>query len=191
MSGLLARLPVPPTTAARAPSFVLAAEGDAFRLRTEHADVLLRGTRGLGMLASLLARPDDELDALALDGGTEAVDRGDAGELLDARAISAYRARVVSLRERIEQRESLGDRDGASALREELDAIARELARGTGLGGRARRAGAASERARVNVQRRIRAAIKQIEDVDARVAAHLSRAIRTGASCVYRRTNLS
>lgn len=183
---LLERRLAAPGAPARRPRFELVREGSGVRLRSDRADALLRATRGLEMLAELVAREGEELDALALDGGTEAVDRGDAGELLDAKAIAAYRARVTSLRERIATREELGDRDGALALREELDAIARELARGTGLGGRARRAGVARERARVNVQRRIRAAIEQIERVDAPLAAHLAEAVRTGSTCAYR-----
>lgn len=165
--------------------FSLTGVTDGFRLESPRASAHLRASRGLEMIARLIERPGEEIDALALDGGTEGVDAGDSGELLDARAISAYRARVTSLRERIARREDAGDRDGAEELREELDAIARELARGTGLGGRARRAGAAAERARVNVQRRIRAAIEQIGDVDEELACHLREAIRTGARCAY------
>jgi hypothetical protein len=53
------------------------------------------------------------------------------------------------------------------------------------LGGRARRAGAAAERARVNVQRRIRGAIKRIGESLPELAAYLDRAVRTGTFCSY------
>jgi len=170
----------------RAPSFRISRTDSGFRLESERADASLRPTRGLEMVARLVASPGEGIDALTLDGAAEGADVGDAGELLDARAVVAYRARVNTLRDRIARREEQGDRDGADELREELDAIARELARATGLGGRSRRAGAAAERARVNVQRRIRAALEQIGHVDAVLAAYLSRSIRTGAECSYR-----
>jgi hypothetical protein len=59
------------------------------------------------------------------------------------------------------------------------------LSRGVGLGGRARRAGRAAERARVNVQRRLTEAIRRIEEAHAPLGMHLRKAIRTGAFCSY------
>jgi hypothetical protein len=49
-----------------------------------------------------------------------------------------------------------------------------------------RRSGAASERARVAAQRRLREAIKKIGEVDEQLGAHLAKAIRTGTFCAYR-----
>jgi ABC-type uncharacterized transport system YnjBCD ATPase subunit len=55
-----------------------------------------------------------------------------------------------------------------------------------GMGGRVRRAVAAGERARVSAQRRLRAAIRKIRELDEELGAHLDQAVRTGAFCVYR-----
>jgi hypothetical protein len=55
-----------------------------------------------------------------------------------------------------------------------------------GLGGRDRRAGGASERARVNVTRAIADGIKRIREHSPALARHLNAAIRTGTFCVYR-----
>ena len=55
-----------------------------------------------------------------------------------------------------------------------------------GLGGRERRAGAAAERARVAVQRRVRDAIRRIDEAMPEVGRHLQWAVRTGAFCAYR-----
>jgi hypothetical protein len=55
-----------------------------------------------------------------------------------------------------------------------------------GLGGRARRAGAAAERARSAVQRRIKNAIVRIGEAAPALAPLLTRTIRTGNYCVYR-----
>jgi hypothetical protein len=55
-----------------------------------------------------------------------------------------------------------------------------------GLGGRARRAGSAAERARSAVQRRIKNALGRIEAHAPDLAAHLTRTIKTGNFCAYR-----
>jgi hypothetical protein len=60
-----------------------------------------------------------------------------------------------------------------------------ELERAFGLGGRGRKVGAASERARSNVQRRIAHGLEQIGAVSSRIGEHLTRTIRTGTYCVY------
>ena len=75
--------------------------------------------------------------------------------------------------------------DRAGALREELDFIARELSHGLGLGGRARRAGSAAERARINVTRAVKAAMARLRDADPDLAAHFSATLHTGTVCVY------
>ena len=69
--------------------------------------------------------------------------------------------------------------------REELDVLTTELTRAFGLGGRERRAGKAAERARVNVQRRIKDAIGRIEKLNPAAARHLQWAVKTGMYCSY------
>jgi predicted ATPase len=73
----------------------------------------------------------------------------------------------------------------ASRLRAEKDFLFRELAAATGLGGRPRRLGAESERARLNITRAIRSAIAKIRDRAPDAAAHLDRSIQTGTRCSY------
>ncbi len=111
--------------------------------------------------------------------------RGDAGPALDREAIAAYRTRVADLQTEIDQAEQWGDTNKVGRLQEELEAIARELGRGVGLGGRPRQEKAAVERARVNVRRRIVLAIQQIEPVAPALAAHLAAAVHTGVTCTY------
>ena len=81
--------------------------------------------------------------------------------------------------------EAWNDPARLARARAESDALRTELARAVGLGGRVRRAGAAAERARINVQRRIADAIHRIQERDAALGQHLSRAIRTGAYLSY------
>jgi hypothetical protein len=145
------------------------------------------------MLAELVANPGREFHVLVLSaagvgaGGdaAEVIDRGDAGELLDAEAIAEYRGRVEELDEEIAEAEAWGDAARAARARDEREAIGRELAQGVGLGGRARRAGGAAERARTNVQRRLRGAIKKIGESIPTAGAYLDRTIRTGTYCSY------
>ncbi|MBC8071920.1 MAG: hypothetical protein IAG13_26570, partial [Deltaproteobacteria bacterium] len=58
-------------------------------------------------------------------------------------------------------------------------------ARGVGLGGRLRRAGSSSERARINVQRRLKDVVRRVTSVHAELGRHLERALRTGTYCSY------
>src|SRR5262245_4875507 len=60
-----------------------------------------------------------------------------------------------------------------------------ELARAVGLGGRARRAGAAAERARLNVSRAIAAVLRKLSAEHRGLGEHLAATIRTGAFCSY------
>jgi tetratricopeptide (TPR) repeat protein len=110
---------------------------------------------------------------------------GDAGELLDDAAKTAYRRRIEELREEREDAELVGNEDRAWELQAELDALIGELARGLGLGGRHRRAGSVAERARVNVTRAIRTAIGRIEEVLPELGRHLDRSVQTGYYCRY------
>jgi hypothetical protein len=67
----------------------------------------------------------------------------------------------------------------------ERDALIAELKRATGLGGRPRRSGSQSEKARLNVTRTIRHAITDLAARAPELAAHLDESIVTGVSCCY------
>jgi non-specific serine/threonine protein kinase len=76
-------------------------------------------------------------------------------------------------------------RGRAEQARVELDLRAGQLAAAVGLGGRDRRAADATERARLNVTRAIRGAIRRIRIVHPRVARHLTASVVTGRFCRY------
>jgi hypothetical protein len=71
-------------------------------------------------------------------------------------------------------------------LRQEKRFLETELARGLGLDGEPRRAGSATERARINVQRRLKDAIKRLGEAHAALGTYLGRAVRTGTYCSFR-----
>jgi hypothetical protein len=165
----------------------MTAEGDVWVIAYAGRVVRLRASRGLAMLARLTAEPGRELHVLDLGGGAggPGIDTGDAGPLLDEQARAAYRGRYEDLEDAIADAEAANDPARAEKARAELDMLADELSRGVGLGGRERRAGAAAERARVNVQRRLKDALERIAAADAELGRHLARSVRTGTFCCY------
>jgi tetratricopeptide (TPR) repeat protein len=196
--------PAPAGKGSGGPAATLRLEGEIWTV-TGAETVRLKDRKGLQYLATLLERPDVEVHAIDLvngpvdaaargrsDGGAGAPngelvvsDGGDAGALLDPEAKAAYRERVAELREDLEEAERFHDVERVSRLREELEFVSAELARAVGLGGRDRRASSAAERARVNVTRAIRGAVKAIAEHDGRLGHHLERSVRTGVFCAY------
>jgi tetratricopeptide (TPR) repeat protein len=169
--------------------FRLTAEGEVWVCECENTTFRLRDSRGLQMLARLVAAPGREIHVLDLMGaasGDQPVDAGDCGEALDGQARRDYRQRLESLREQLEEAEGRHDTAGAEAAREEIEQLSAELSRAFGLGGRARRTGSNVERARVNVQRRLKHAVTRIAQESAPAGKHLNWAIRTGSFCSYR-----
>jgi predicted ATPase len=169
--------------------FRLSRDGEVWLCECEGTVFRLRDSRGMQMLAQLVAVPGREIHVLDLMGtatAEESVDSGDCGEMLDERARRDYRGRLESLRAQLEEAESLNDLAGAEAAREEIEHLSAELARAFGLGGRARRAGSNVERARVNVQRRLKHALERIARECPAAGRHLDWAVRTGSFCSYR-----
>ena len=125
--------------------------------------------------------------AVAVGAGIEVRARGegDAGPALDSQAKAAYRVRIAELQEEIDDASSFHDRERAARAREELAFVSRELAGAVGLHGRDRKTGSDAERARVNVTRAIRTALKRVAEHDAALGHRLGAAIRTGTFCVY------
>jgi hypothetical protein len=187
VSPSLDQAPPPPLAAGWRPTFSFIRQGEYWTVATGDELCRLKDSKGVGMLAELCAHPGREFHVLSLSGavGGDEVDGGDAGEVLDAEAVAEYRARLEELDEQLREAQQFGDQLREARARSEREAIAHELARGVGLGGRARRAGSAAERARVNVQRRIRGAIRRIGESLPALGAYLERTVRTGTYCVY------
>jgi hypothetical protein len=176
-----AALPFPAAT-----GFTLIREGEFYTVEHEGRVTRLKNSMGMRLLELLVSSPARERHVLELIGSDGAqVDRGDAGELLDQRAIADYRRRLEDLRETAREAEAFGDLARRAKAEAEIEALGDELARGVGLGGRGRRAGAAAERARINVQRRLRDAIQRIESELPELGRHLAWAVKTGVFCSY------
>jgi hypothetical protein len=160
----------------------------------------MRDAKGLRYLARLIAEPGREfhvLDLVAVEsgwppdvnpsGGATAgfTFLGDAGELLDAQAKAAYRRRLAEIEEDIEEAQSAGDAQRQAQANTEREFLVRELSRAVGLGGKDRRAGSASERARASVTRAVRSAMARIRKQSSPLWEHLNRNIQTGTHCAY------
>jgi hypothetical protein len=165
-------------------SFSLVKNGDVWTVERAEKTFALKNVKGVRILARLLAEPGREFHVLDLD-GVEATPDSDAGEMLDDEARDAYRRRVRELRGELREAEEFNDPGRAERAREELEFIASELSRAVGLHGESRRASDATERSRVNVQRRIKDGISRIRNHDVELARHLDWAVSTGAYCCY------
>lgn len=175
-------------------------EGDFWLVVFAGQTIRLRDLKGLRYLTRLLADPGREFHVLDLV-GHERSGAGDAdsseerglafasdlaaGVLLDAQAKEAYRRRLTEIAEDIEEARAMGDDERAAQAGAERDFLVRELARAVGLGGRDRRLGSASERARASVTRAIRQAMARIHEYHPALGEHLDRSIRTGTYCTY------
>jgi tetratricopeptide (TPR) repeat protein len=187
--------PIGDAAAAQGAPIAFVAEGEYWAITHGGATFRLRDSLGLQYLARLLAEPGRsihvlELSAAQADPELPALDRGDAGELLDETAVARYRARLHDLQQELHEAEGFGDTARAERMREEIEFLGAELSRAVGLGGRRRRAGGSTERARSAVQRRIRNAFERIRQSSPALADQLERAVKTGTFCVFRPEDL-
>lgn len=160
-------------------------EGDVWAIRFAGRVVRVRSTKGLEILARLVEQPGRELHVLELGASGVPVVESSGLEAIDDRARAAYRRRAARLREELAEADAWNDLGRADRARAELEALEAELAGALGLGGRRRQTGRSAERARSNVQKRIRVAQKKIAEHDAALADHLERNVRTGVFCRY------
>ncbi len=175
--------------------------GDFWTIAFEGESLTMRDAKGLNYIARLLADPGRELHVFDLIGGGNGAlpagataksaeapvgDLGSAGELLDPQARAEYRARLDELKSELDDAEGANDVGRAARLREEMEFLSQELSAAFGLGGRARKASDATERARKAVSGRINESVARIRKEHAALGAHLTNAIRLGTFCEYR-----
>jgi hypothetical protein len=148
----------------------LSRQHDVWLLEYDGRSVCLQDSKGLRHLATLLASPGTPIAAVALAaaGGASPAD------------LDAQRARVAELREELAEARTFNDPERAARAGAQLEALAGELAAA------GEREGAPGERARVNVTRAIRAALRRIAEHEPELGHRLRRTIRTGRSCAYR-----
>lgn len=163
-------------------------EGEMWRLRAGGRQSLLRHSKGLGDLARLVGRRDEDVHVLDLL-GVDFDERRDAGrgELThDRRSLLDARRRLDALDADLADAEARADLGRKTTLATERQALLDALAADLGLGGKARRLNDPIERARKAVHARLRDAIRRIKLADPELGDHLERSIHTGARCAYR-----
>ena len=164
----------------------LVRRGEVWTLSFEDAQALLKHSKGLADLATLLANPGAEIAAATLMHGAEpAAAPVGSDDMLDDRARSEFRARVQAIEEGLEEARSFNDLGRIERLERERDAILAELRVATGLGGRSRKLKDPSERARKAVSARIRESIQRIAEAHPAAGEHFADAVRTGTFCCY------
>jgi len=148
----------------------------------------LPDAKGLRDLARIIGAHGTEVhvrDLVDPDAAPVIVGTG-ADPVLDERAKAGYRRRLDELAGQIDEARELGHTLRADRLTDERAALIRELAAATGFGGRDRRLGDETERARKTVGARLRDSLRRIDRVHPELAAHLREAVRMGTTCSYR-----
>lgn len=150
----------------------------------------LREMKGFYYLRALLREPDVEITAIALSDWTAghagaSLADGSADELIDRRALTAYRARLAEIDEELDEAHEWADDGRLARIRAEREALLDEIRSATGLGGRRRRTSSTGERARVAVRKAVAAAIERIADHDPPTGRLLRDCIETGTVCRY------
>ncbi len=175
-------------------------QGDYWTIRYQGQVAILKSTRGLRYLADLLRDPGrefhvTELLARPMDVSTPAAAVAANGRVtgglyagvpvLDAQAKAEYKCRVNDLRQDLNQAERFNDPQRKTEVKNELQAIADQLASAVGLGGRHRKTSSDAERARSAVTKCIKKAVQKIGEAIPSLGCHLAARIKTGYFCSY------
>jgi len=156
----------------------------------EGAATAIRDARGLHYLRIMLQRPGADIPAVVLSDtvaghpGAGAVG-GDAGEVVDKQALSAYRRRLAEIDADLDEARSWADTGRAAKLAAERDALLDQLRAATGLSGRPRVSGSPHERARIAVRKAIVSAVDRVAAADPSLGRLLFDTVTTGAICRY------
>ncbi|NEB41429.1 AAA family ATPase [Streptomyces sp. SID14515] len=165
--------------------------GPVWQLRWDGVTVHVPDAKGLRDLHSLLGLPGADVPAvrlLAPEGGELVVAAGQLGgdPVLDEEAKRRYKERLARLDAEIDRAAARDDVRQVEAYDRERQALLDELRTAAGLGGRTRRLGDQTERARKTVTARIRDTLRKLETLHPALAAHLKASVTTGTTCAYR-----
>ncbi len=145
-------------------------------------DAWLPHLKGNSDIATLLAAPGQPVHCSELMGAVMSLAEDTT---IDLPARQAYQARIAALREQLAEAQAHHDISRAEVVQQELDALFEHVASALGLGGRSRKLGSLSERARSAVTQRIKIALKRIADAHDALGRHLAESIQTGTFCTY------
>ncbi|MFD8475420.1 ATP-binding protein [Streptomyces globisporus] len=165
--------------------------GPVWQLRWDGVTVHIPDAKGLRDLHSLLGLPGADVPAvrlLAPEGGDLAVAAGQFGgdPVLDEEAKRRYKEHLDRLDAEIDRAAARDDTQQVEKYGRERQALLDELRTAAGLGGRVRRLGDQTERARKTVTARIRDTLRKLDTLHPALAAHLKASVTTGTTCAYR-----
>ncbi|WP_166375834.1 ATP-binding protein [Aeromicrobium phragmitis] len=166
-------------------------DGALWRLGWKGEAVTLPHAKGLADLHTLITASGADISSADLlnphhDPQVEATLRLRAEPVLDDTARQQYRTRLEELDELLDAAGLAGDVERRDALLVERTALIDELRAATRIGGRPRRLGDETERARKTVTARIRDALRKIDAAHPALGAHLRGSVNTGTFCSYR-----
>ncbi|MET8880739.1 ATP-binding protein [Streptomyces rubiginosohelvolus] len=165
--------------------------GPVWQLRWDGVTVHVPDAKGLRDLHSLLGLPGADVPAvrlLAPEGGDLVVAAGQFGgdPVLDEEAKRRYKEHLDRLDAEIDRAAARDDSQQVEKYGRERQALLDELRTAAGLGGRTRRLGDQTERARKTVTARIRDTLRKLDTLHPALAAHLKASVTTGTTCAYR-----
>ena len=167
-------------------------ERDVWAIADEGHALRLKDSKGVQYIAQLMRNEGQEIHAADLAAGPADASRETAprprplGRGSRHPGAREYRERLRDLEADLEEATRWSDVGRAARIREEIEFLTDELSAAFGVGGRARKAGDVTERARKAVASRIRDSIERIRREHGALALHLENAVRTGAFCCYR-----
>ncbi|MFH9757728.1 ATP-binding protein [Streptomyces anulatus] len=187
-AGASARAPAGPRAV---PSAEFRRNGPVWQLRWDGVTAHVPDAKGLRDLHSLLGLPGADVPAvqlLAPEGGDLVVAAGQLGgdPVLDEEAKRRYKEHLARLDAEIDRAAARDDVRGVEKYDRERQALLDQLRSAAGLGGRTRRLGDQTERARKTVTARIRDTLRKLETLHPALAAHLKASVTTGTTCAYR-----
>jgi hypothetical protein len=163
-------------------------EGDIWTLTFAGKTIQLKDILGLKCIAHLMARKRCEIDAAllrAIVNGHLPVKPAAGIEVVDSQTIERYRSDYEDLLFQKEEAQKNNDVARQEQLQTKIDALARQAASATGLGGRIRKSKDESANARTSLTNAINRTIERIQPKHADLARHLDNSIRTGQSFCY------
>ncbi|MFF0568219.1 ATP-binding protein [Streptomyces sp. NPDC004041] len=165
--------------------------GPVWQLRWDGVTVHVPDAKGLRDLHSLLGLPGADIPAvrlLAPEGGDLVAAAGQLGgdPVLDEEAKRRYKEHLERLDAEIDRAAARDDTEQVEKYGRERQALLDELRTAAGLGGRTRRLGDQTERARKTVTARIRDTLRKLDPLHPALAAHLKASVTTGTTCAYR-----
>ena len=192
------------------PPCVFRREGEFWTIIFNGETIHLKDRKGLRYLSSLLREPGREFLAADLirildrpqtspvghiygqmsaeqldEEHLITTDLGDAGVILDSLAKAEYKQRLDDLREELEEVNQNMDPGQAERAQNEIDTLTDYLINAMGFGRQDRKAASAADRARLNVTKTIKAALKEIAKGNPLLGRYLASTIQTGRFCSY------